>query len=548
MAEPSFLKCQTCHALSWYADVPCTNPACPPLSVHVVPATGQHLVYTRADGSMGHVQIVRSLSDSGSCAVFEATGDVRAVVKLPHRQLFVGYLDHADLVKEELRREFAMLMRISSASSADKRHLPELLGAGALRDGAPFLVMRFCDGVTLAALIDEGFDRLGTPPALRMVLEALLGVARGLRLLHQAGIVHRDVKSNNVIVPLGAPSQTVLVDLGTAKPQSGDSATRRSAEIGPAISGLYAAPEYFIENRATTQTDLYSLGVTAFEALVGLYPHEIELREQRGVVEIPVKHLLEVSVQLDLANLRRTAPPRLPEDALARIPAPVRDFVIRLLAPDARDRPTTADEVVGCLEALLGRFGGSTSTVIPVQNGETKPDHEADKAKPKKKVLWPYAVASSAVGIAFAATLMMGPVVPNKHQGIRPTRTSFDLPANGGARSYADDSAAVVPVALQSPRSHGSGGADASAQTVDDPGPTSLVAVQPGAQDPATTVLTMTNTAPATNPIGTTHVAPGAPVDTPLVTARPKPVRQNSKLPSPKESAKKIRKYSTIDD
>ncbi|NUN13739.1 MAG: serine/threonine protein kinase [Myxococcales bacterium] len=547
MGEPSFLKCQTCQALSWYADVPCSNPACPPLSVHLVPATGQHLVYTRGDGGVGHVQIVRSLSDSGSCAVFEATGDVRAVVKLPHRQLFVGYLDHAELVKEELRREFAMLMRISSSSSSDKRHLPELLGAGALRDGAPFLVMRFCDGVTLAALIDEGFDRLGTPPSLRMVLEALLGVARGLRLLHQAGIVHRDVKSNNVIVPLGAPSQTVLVDLGTAKPQSGDSATRRSAEIGPAISGLYAAPEYFVENRANVQTDLYSLGVTAFEALVGLYPHEIELRIQRGVVEVPVKHLLEVSVQLDLANLRRTAPPRFPEEATTRLPAPVRELVTKLLAPQAQDRPATADEVVGELEALLGRFGGTTSTVVPVRSVETNTEGGHDTPKHKKRMLWPYAVASSVVGIAVAATMTMSPSSPNKQQGIRPTRTSFEPQSGGVVRVHSDDTSLLVPVTLQSLRPAGASGPDVSgaAGTAERNVPTedgkSVVASSqvPNSGKNTSDVL-LSPTAATGNTVAPGDARPG--------TIRKVASKQSTKLPSHKENAKKIREYSKITD
>ncbi len=398
-----FYRCPTCGALFWQPLARCTAVDCPATPLERVHAAGQWVAYRQPDGDIARAQIVRALGHGGTATVFEAAAWTRAVIKLPRRELFTAAGTHTAGIKEELAREFRMLLRIAQTGNPYRYHLPEPLGAGLLADGVPFLVMRFADGVTLADIIDEAYEDLRTPPPLSTVLTALLGAARALSVLHAHGIVHRDVKSNNIVVPLGRPELSVLVDLGTAKPVSGEQDLSLSRDLGPQLNRLYAAPEYVHTGVATPASDLYALGATAFEALTGRMPGEVDLAHQLGRTALEVDELRDELVQERLVELRAQRPPSFPAEARQRWPAELVDLTEHLMQPRPADRPSSTRVVVARLEALAGKAGVKPIVLhspLP-EEGERVESAAASASRVRRRA--GIALATLALGVAVVA-------------------------------------------------------------------------------------------------------------------------------------------------
>jgi serine/threonine protein kinase len=119
----------------------------------------------------------------------------------------------------------------------------------------PYLVMEYIEGPTLAELIETDPDRLDPEQVARELLEAL-------RHIHAAGIIHRDVKPQNVLV--GADGRTRLTDFGIARPDEASGLTTTGQVLG---TFQYLAPELRVGEPATVRSDLYAAGVLLREAL-----------------------------------------------------------------------------------------------------------------------------------------------------------------------------------------------------------------------------------------------------------------------------------------
>jgi eukaryotic-like serine/threonine-protein kinase len=126
-----------------------------------------------------------------------------------------------------------------------------------------FLVMEYVPGRTLRELLRER-GRLGP----REALDIISGVLTGLAAAHQAGIVHRDVKPENVL--LGDGNTIKVADFGLARAASRASHTRTGMIIGTAA---YLAPEQVSRSASDARTDVYAAGVMLFEMLTGTQPH-----------------------------------------------------------------------------------------------------------------------------------------------------------------------------------------------------------------------------------------------------------------------------------
>jgi eukaryotic-like serine/threonine-protein kinase len=152
----------------------------------------------------------------------------------------------------------------------------------------PYLVMELVDGEPLSVLLArEG--RLG----LRRSLEIVGQAAIALGAAHRAGLVHRDVKPSNLL--LRADGVVKVIDFGVAQPL-GEQADAASGTVG------YLAPQQAVGQPATAASDIYGLGVVAYECLAGRRPFTGE-----HPIAVALAHLLQ-------------APPPLPDD----IPAAVR--------------------------------------------------------------------------------------------------------------------------------------------------------------------------------------------------------------------------------
>jgi serine/threonine-protein kinase len=200
-------------------------------------------------------------------------------------------------------------------------------------DEAPYIVMAFVEGETLSARLRGD----GPLPAAR-VMEIVGQVAGGLEVAHRAGIVHRDLKPANVMV---RPDGTVvLVDFGIARSQGADPLTATGTVVGTVD---YLSPEQANGQSATPRSDLYSLGMMAYECLSGLRPFH-----------------KETMVATALAHVKDDAPP-LPDD----VPADVRRLVEEMIAKDPERRPASAGEVAARATALAARAAGVPAAAVP---------------------------------------------------------------------------------------------------------------------------------------------------------------------------------------
>lgn len=184
--------------------------------------------------------------------------------------------------------------------------------------------MEFLDGKTLSKLIDDG------PVALPLALDLVTQVAQALDAAHRAGVVHRDLKPDNVIVLERAGQPFVkLVDFGVAKvvaPQDGK-LTTHGMIIG---TPQYIAPEQAAGLAVDARADVYALGLMLYELLTGAPP-------LTGATPALVMS----------AHISQPAPP-LP----SRLPTPLRALVARMLAKRPEERPQSMAEVLAALAAV----------------------------------------------------------------------------------------------------------------------------------------------------------------------------------------------------
>jgi serine/threonine-protein kinase len=189
--------------------------------------------------------------------------------------------------------------------------------------GGPYMVMELVNGEPLSAIL-ERLDRL--PP--EAVLDIVSQAARALEIAHNAGIVHRDIKPGNLLIM--ADGTTKITDFGIAKARS--ERERNLTATGIVMgTAMYVSPEQATGATVTGSSDLYSLGVVAYECLAGRPPF---VAEQPLAIAIMHKH---------------DPVPPLPSD----VPPAVADLVMSMLSKTMSGRPATAARLADLADALL---------------------------------------------------------------------------------------------------------------------------------------------------------------------------------------------------
>jgi serine/threonine-protein kinase len=162
-------------------------------------------------------------------------------------------------VKERFLREGRAAAKISH------EHVVQVMDAGE-SDGIAYLVMELVDGYSLGRIVDEK-----GPLPCEAVARIGAQIALGLAAIHQQGIIHRDIKPDNILV--GSDRKVKITDLGLAK-QTDDPELNRLTATGMVVgTPLYVSPEAIRDPRScTTAADIYSLGATLYHLLVGHPP------------------------------------------------------------------------------------------------------------------------------------------------------------------------------------------------------------------------------------------------------------------------------------
>ncbi len=175
------------------------------------------------------------------------------------RRDFVGAPD----AQARFRREAQIVARLQHPA------IVTLFDYGTLPDGVGFLVMELVRGEDRRALLKR--ETRIPPLAVSTIVDA---VAAGLEAAHAVGVLHRDVKPENILLPAGGAGAKVL-DFGVAKMTDAEAgaATETLAGSGTIIgTPAYMAPEQLRGETLDGRADVYSLGVVAYEAITGALP------------------------------------------------------------------------------------------------------------------------------------------------------------------------------------------------------------------------------------------------------------------------------------
>jgi serine/threonine-protein kinase len=405
----------------------------------------------------------------------EETGQIVAL-----KLLRETYAEDPDYVVR-FERELELAKRIHS------HNVVQVLGYG-VRDGIPYLALEYVDGPSLRErLTSHGPYDWPTAKGL------LAQITQGLADAHAAGVIHRDLKPSNVLI--GSDGVAKIADFGIAKGIDLTRVTGTSTLLG---TPAYLPPEGPVDERS----DLYSLGVIAYEILTGVVPFE-----GRTYQEVILRHV-------------REAP------NLERLPAAARPIVGRLLAKDPKKRPQSAKDLsAGLVEKRRGSIDtGSTiesvalessSAGLPPLGLEDARSYAAveSRGRPSRMVLAVAAVLGLTILFASGATLLS--VLP-------PARTPLPSELAGiGGRNALASGAPALSMAVGDPGSAVPSGPAGQGSIV----PSGLtVSSDPNAG-------TRSSVAPALGSTG-----PEAP--TTAVAASPRPASSATPTPTPTPTAK----------
>jgi tetratricopeptide (TPR) repeat protein/predicted Ser/Thr protein kinase len=283
---------------------------------------------------LAHYQILEQLGEGGMGVVYRAR-DTRLDREVALKLLPVSVMDDP-AARERLLRE------ARTASRLNHPHICTIHEVGEA-GGRAFIAMEFVQGKSLDALIPPG------GMAAETVARYGAQLARALAHAHEHHVVHRDLKTRNVVVAAGG--QAKLLDFGLSRRSAEEPAgeprpeshTRSSAG---AVVGTpqYIAPEVLMGQAADARGDIWSLGVVLYEMCSGRVPFGVG--GMPGIV----------------AAILQSSPEELPE----RVPAGLRAVVSRCLAKDPGQRYQRSGEVAAALEALLPETLMTASMPRPV--------------------------------------------------------------------------------------------------------------------------------------------------------------------------------------
>lgn len=260
----------------------------------------------------GRYELVERIAIGGMGEVWRAT-DLRS-----------GRAVAAKILRPELTGDeiFLARLRAEAANSRGLRHpnLAVVLDAGE-RDGSGWIIMELVQGRPLSDILEER----GTMRPVE-ILTIMAQVARALQVVHDSGVIHRDVKPSNILINREGLAKLTDFGISTAVHQRPMTAT--GMVMGTA---QYLAPEQAMGNMATPSGDLYALGIIGYEALVGHRPFT-------GSTQ----------VEIAFAHVNQEVPP-IP----GNVPREVRDVIMELLSKSPADRPASARELARRLDRIV---------------------------------------------------------------------------------------------------------------------------------------------------------------------------------------------------
>ena len=310
--------------------------------------------------TLRNYRITEKLGMGGQGEVYKATD-----IKLG-RTVVIKVLPPELTAKEANLKRFEREARL--ASSLDHPNICTIFDLDVV-EGVHFIAMQYVEGRNVRQLVN------GRPLELKTTLLIALQVAEALAAAHSRGIVHRDIKSGNVMVmPSG---QVKVLDFGLAKlldeQEAATTGMHRTelTEVGvPYGTATYAAPEQARGDRVDKRADIFSMGVLLYEMLTGTWPF-------RGKTTIDVRHAVMHDAARQIAEVRPGAiPPRLQQ------------IVDRAMAKEPRDRYQKTEDFRDDLRLILQELS-TTDQAGAIPNVTPEPPRHLAGASPvSRAVKW----------------------------------------------------------------------------------------------------------------------------------------------------------------
>jgi serine/threonine-protein kinase len=274
------------------------------------------------------------------------------------------------VLKDEFRNDAEFLRRFEREARAvlhlSHENIVRAFDVGET-DGLPYIVLEYVDGRTLKEIIDEN----GPMPS-RIAVALVVQVLDALDAAHAAGIIHRDIKPQNVIVMQSG--KVKLMDFGIAREVDANTVTFAGSTVLGSVH--YLSPEQAKGLPVNEGSDLYSAGIMLYEMLTGRVPFDGDTS-----VAIALKHISDIPVQpIELSN---------------KISPALNDVIMRALNKDVSRRYNAANEMSAHLRRALKEPTGDFARFIPT----------AKPQQPKKPVPKKSAHGAQRIGLSVAALI-----------------------------------------------------------------------------------------------------------------------------------------------
>lgn len=303
---------------------------------------------------ISHFKIVNELGQGGMGVVYKAED-----TKLK-RTIALKFLPLNSIASKQEKSRF--IREAQAAAALNHANIATIYTIDE-EDGQSFIAMEYIEGENLKEIISKG------PIKLKKAIDIAVQVALGLQAAHDHGVVHRDIKSANIM--LTEKGDVKIMDFGLAKLAGSTMLTKQGMTMGTAA---YMSPEQTRGENVDYHTDIWSLGVVLYEMVTG---------------EMPFKGDYEQALIYSILNEEPE-----PLSALrSRIPMELERIVEKCLAKDAKSRYQNAMEIPVDLKAIDISSGSSSRITSVPSNMTVKPQKESGFKKFVERVILSAALA-----------------------------------------------------------------------------------------------------------------------------------------------------------
>jgi serine/threonine-protein kinase len=274
---------------------------------------------------LGAYTLERELSEGGMATIYMAR---HSLLKRPTAVKILKKTIGSDEFAHRFEREVQLVSQLRHPNTV------QIYDFGRTSEGQPYYVMEYIDGVTLTQLVDHS----GAVPPGR-VIHILRQIAAALREAHSVGLVHRDVKPDNVMLcRRGEDDFVKLVDFGLVKDVLRDQTRDVTKQIRVLGTPRYMSPERIVNpSDVDARADLYALGAVGYYLVTG-------------------RHVFEGEDSRDIANQVLHAPAPRASVLVPGVPEALDALIATCLEKDRAKRPSSADAVIEALDRLSTRL------------------------------------------------------------------------------------------------------------------------------------------------------------------------------------------------